>query len=393
MRVINNADSDSGGRDGLLALVAFAVVLFFVIRIYSDYVTATGQAVKPGTKKQTTSYAMSQRDSGVLDQSDRAAATQRDENSFGDSRPQPTNPRYSDEEVRHPRTRPANPPSSDEEDPDTRARPVKPPSTDEDHGGAGVEPDRGLEASASRAPGAAAEQTSDIQDAAPRQTAAQRRRNGPVASSFGRTIATRSRLPAPPEPQVSDESDSGDSRATLRTALAPLAHRKSRSANPGPSNDPANEGAVLARSARTTLFHGSTPYPGSFDDIQIGDRLSELANLRLPRGRISHSLYSYHPTSGPFKTIYAMLAIGPSEPVVTGVAYVFRNADYRDEVRRQAIAAFGEGDITDSGDDVQRKWRHWKGYTIAVDRERLTIDQDMTRAGRRYFHRSSAGKP
>src|SRR5436305_1676114 len=52
--VVANPEPDSGGgREGFLALVAIAVVLFFIIRIYSDYVTATGKVVKPGHKRQT----------------------------------------------------------------------------------------------------------------------------------------------------------------------------------------------------------------------------------------------------------------------------------------------------------------------------------------------------
>jgi hypothetical protein len=142
-------------------------------------------------------------------------------------------------------------------------------------------------------------------------------------------------------------------------------------------------------SSDTALFSRSNPYPGEFDDIQVGDRLSDVSQLQLPHGRLSRSVYSYRPNGGPFKTIYATMVLGPTEPRVTGLVYVFRNSENRAEVVRQAEEAFGQGEAVSAGKRSIRQWPHIDGVHVSIERDRYVVEQDLSAEGRRFSRRRS----
>jgi hypothetical protein len=332
--VVSNPEPESnGGREGLLALVAIAVVLFFVIRIYADYVTATGQAVKPGQARRSTSIAQSR---GEFDSEDAAP-------------------------VRHtPRARYRVP--QDDPPSDRRTAPVEPESDSTEEAPAPPARERPAPQTGDYFASMPAEHVS--KSAFPGQIVIERARPAPAPELQGRVIARRGPRSAPPRPRPLDGPDMAEDEGTVQT--------------------------VLASGPRARLFGAKSPYPRTYDDLQIGDRLSEITKLALPGGRLSRSVYSYRPEGGPFKKIVAMLSVGPADPTVTGVVYLFRSPLVRGDVQRQAVRAFGEGEaaLTDQGE--RREWRHLDGSTVAVERDRYTVDEDMTVEGRRLYHRSTS---
>ena len=325
--VVNNADPESGGgKEGVLALAAIAIVLFFVIRIYADYVTATGQAVKPGLKRQAAARSSSGGSSANEDPLE-WPSTGRSKEDAADGEwksPPPVKSAHPAEEI-----------SSDRTPINDRRRQL---------------PDEAL--------------SGDTREHPPRtkfpgQIVIERVPGEADDTLMARTVARKPRAGAPPPPQPIDEPGRGEASLGTGAASAP----------------------------RTALFHPSTPYPGLYDDVQVGDRLSEISELRLPRGRLSRSVYSYHPKGGPFKTIYAMLAVGPIDPPVTGLVYLFRNPGREAEVHRQAVEVFGEGDVVPTSRGERRQWPHLDGYTVSIERDRYMVEQDLSAAGRRLARR------
>jgi len=285
---LNSSTSGSSAvREGAAALIAIAIVLFFVIRIYLDYASATGQthlhaAGRPEVSGKEWSAVGAQ--SGSSDY-----ATGRGKNEY------------------------------------TK--------------------DRSLDLSVGASPGSRSGNGKQF----PGQIVEEREPPAEDRDSSAAVVARVPRAGAPPRPHAVD-----DPAAKLAAEVDP----------------PLGQGS-------STLFHARSPYPGDYDEIQVGDHLAEIENLHLPGGGRSKSLYSYHPRGGPFKTIYAMLAIGSEDPVVTGVVFLFRNGKKRAEVTRQAQEVFGE--VTDSpshrGDQIL--WRHRAGFTISIDADRYTVEQDL----------------
>ena len=331
--VVNNSDPEQGGgggKEGVLAIVAIAVVLFFVIRIYADYVTATGQAVKPGSKRQAAAHSAPQKPSAEEEPLDRPSPRRAAERTEPEIKPKPRN---------------APPiPSSDEIYANDAPKIVRPrlSPTDTWQDVVPVSPRR------------AGTQGQVVIERDPDETDI-------VAPS--RTTVRRSASGGPPSPQPIDESE----------PLSPPVNHRSTHVN-------------------ADLFEPSNPYPGSFDDIQVGDRLSDISGMELPRGGRSRSVYTYHPKSGLFKTIYAMLTVGDPDPKVTGVVYLFRDAKHHANVRRQAMTAFGEGDsvLTDRGERTQ--WPHMNGVTVAIEPDRYMVEKDLSAEGRRRARRRKAAE-
>ncbi len=320
----NNSESDSGGggKEGAFAIAAIAIVLFFVIKIYSDYVTATGQAVKPGHKRQAASRVASTEEDPIIPSSRRSRADEVKPEDWADRHPkQPARPRDEDPIDEAPRRR--SRPAPEDIFPDDS--PVRPPG--------------------SALPGQIV-----IEHAPPESD-----------NTVPRALARNSRRDSPPLPRPVDETDSSvrEFHVSAPTAITP----------------------------RTALFRASNPYPGPYDDVQVGDRLSEVTRMNLPGGRLSRSVYTYHPKGGPFKTIVAMTAVGEADPQVTGVVYVFRDSRRRADVKRQAIEAFGEGDAVQTEDGERRQWPHIDGVTASIEPERYMVEQDLTASGRRRSQR------
>jgi hypothetical protein len=341
-----NRGSGSGGREGFLAFVAIAVVLFFIIRVYMDYVTATGQAVKP-SRKPVVPNSATIRESAFADEPvDRVEGPR---NSFG--------------EVvgRRPIRRPEAPRVEERAVPDA-APPVH------------LRP---------------AEPIEEVPDDRPMAF----HKTNPYAGQIivKRSNGDRQRNPYAGEIVVGRSPESTVDRATVRASV-----RAHRTVAPRAQEDGVAQERGTLRQAMSTserlpaLFQTETPYPGPYDDIQVGDRLSEITAMDLPGAKLSRNVYTYHPKGGPFKSIMAMLTVGPVDPVVTGIAYVFRSSRSNADVTQQAMDAFGDGEVllTDTGEE--RVWRRLAGYVVSADREKYAVEQDMTAEGQRQRRRSES---
>jgi len=338
----NGQSSGGGGKEGVLAFVAIAVVLFFVIRVYMDYVTATGQAVKPGKRVIVPNSATIGDSAYAEEPIDRSSGPR---NSFGDvvggrrySKPAP--PRV-EEQVVPDEHRPERPlrQAPIEEAPDDRPRRAEPI-------------------------------------------------DGPPLNS---TMALHKSKRYPGQIVIEHSTtDASTGRSAERASLA----RTTQSPRPI-NHESALDSGSLRETVSTTnrtkaLFRPDSPYPGPYDDIQVGDRLSEITAMDLPGAKLSRNLYTYHPNGGPFKSIMAMLTVGPVDPVVTGVAYVYRNSKYNAEVTGQALDAFGDGEVNLTDHGEQRVWPHLAGYMVSADREKYAVEQDLAAEDRRVHRRAAS---
>jgi hypothetical protein len=513
--VVNNQEPESGGKEGILAIVAIAVVLFFVIRIYSDYVTKTGQAVKPGHEAPVhhpseRSDSVSHEGYGADHAREKPGTSTYSDDSIADDRvsEHPRKPKYADDEIppERPGQRDSTPAPQDDavrprvsdraiesappDEPDVprvRDRTVEPTPSDEAivplhrhraHGSTtsdeSIEPVRrhrtpGREYARdtasgrpryhyspaphagqivighepySRRPGYAGSnrsaydeilpnrvregtrspyagqivighepETRPIHKATPYDDWVPARPHRHVSRSpyagqivIGHASDTRPRhtpppvddwTAGPPHNHVSRQPFAGQIIIEHAPDTAQesgfgqtIAHRRSLSGVQKPrliddidqqslAPDRSGSSSTIAGKA---LFSSTVPYPGVFDDVQIGDRLTEIDTLDLPQGRLSHSVYTYCPEYGPFKTVSAVFSAGPADPAVTRVVYRFRNAKCRAEVRRQAIDAFGEGKIVYNEQGECRRWRHLDGLTVTLEQDRYCIEKGVSSA-------------
>jgi hypothetical protein len=353
-----NQGSGGGGREGALAFIAIAVVLFFVIRVYMDYVTATGQAVKPPRKPKIPNSATVQ-DSALLEESIGPR------NSFGELvggdrnrriTRRPVEEEIVPEEEQPARSRRVVP----DEEPPVRSEPARP------------------------------------RDERPFDSAVAYRKRDPYAGQIVINRAGNERRRDPHTSQIIVERSPEVTTDRATVSVSTHNHRTAASQTPRTIDDrDALENSSVRQAVATSgrapyLFRSSNPYPGEYDDIQVGDRLSEITAMDLPRAKLTRSVFTFRPKTGPFKAVQAMLTTGPLDPVVTGVAYVFRNAGSNADVTRQALETFGEGEITLTNHGELRVWPHLKGYMVSLDRDKYTVEQDMTSEGMRAHRRSAS---